>query len=85
MWYALIQSANLKGHIDLLHLFYRSILFITLIRVNDRVFVIFFELIIILLKTFEVVVEEEQVTERLVTLFLFGSGYDLALFKFFLL
>jgi hypothetical protein len=38
-----------------------------------------------LVKTFEVVVEEEQVTEGLLTLFLFGSGYDLALFKFFLL
>ena len=57
MWYALIQCANLKSHIDLIHLFYWSIFFIQLIRVNYRVLVIFIELIIIYLKTFEVVVE----------------------------
>jgi len=57
MRYALIQCANLNSHIDLIHLFYRSIYFILLIRVHDSVLVIFFELIIILLEIFEVVEE----------------------------
>ena len=85
MWYSLIQWTHFKVHNDLFHLFYRRIFFILLKRVNDRVLLMFFELIIILLETFEVVLEEVQVTERLVTLFLFGSGYDFALLKFLLL
>ena len=46
---------------------------------------ILFEFKITLLKRVEVVVEEEQVFERLVTLILFRGSEYLTLFKFFLL
>ena len=52
---------------------------------DNRVLVILFELIIMLLEAFEVVVEEKKVTGRLVTLILFFGSYFLTVFKFFML
>ena len=57
MWESLIESADLKRHRDLFHLFYRSVFIIFLIGMNYGIFVIFFELIIFLLEIVEVVEE----------------------------
>jgi hypothetical protein len=60
MWESVIESTDLKRHRDLFHLFDRSVLLIILIGVNYSIFVIFLELIIILLKIIEVVEEREH-------------------------
>ena len=57
MWKSLIESTDLKRHRDLIHLFDRSVFAITLKGVDHSVLVIFFELIIFLLKILEVVEE----------------------------
>ena len=49
MWESFIESTDIKRHKDLIHLFYRSVFIILLNGVDYSVFVIFFELIILLL------------------------------------
>ena len=52
---------------------------------ENYVLVVLFDLIIFSLEIIEVVVEWEQVSERLFTFKFFGSGNDLTFFKLFLL
>ena len=85
LWDTLIQCAYLKCNSDLIHALNLLFLVVAFKRVQHLVLEILFELVITLLKRFEVIVEEEQVFERLVILNLFRGSDDLALFKFFLL
>jgi hypothetical protein len=84
MWESLIESTDLKRHTDLFHLFYSSVFFMTPIRVDHSILVIFFQLIIFLLEIVEVVEEGVHGGEALVTLILFG-GLNFAFLKFLLL
>jgi len=85
LWDTLKQCAYLKSNAYLIHALNCFFWVVFFKRVNHLVLKILFELEITLLKRFEVVVEEEQVFERLVTLFLFSGSDYLTLFKFFLL
>jgi hypothetical protein len=85
MWDALIQCAHLKSYTDLFHLFLRSFLRIYLIRVNNSVLVVLFELIIYLFEILEVVVHWVHGRKTLVALMLFFCLSHLALLKFLLL
>ena len=57
MWDALIHCTHLKSHTDLIHAFNRLIFGVFFIRVHHFVFIILFELVVILLKRVEVVIE----------------------------
>ena len=80
MWDALIQRTHLKSHTDLIHALNGCIFVVIFIRMDHLVLMILFELVIVLLKRLEVVVEWEHRVKVLVTLIL---GFDLALFYFF--
>ena len=81
---AFIESAHLKRNRDLFHHFYRSDFIIILYGVNNNVLVIFFELVIFLLKIVEIIEEWEQWREKLVAI-MFLSCRNFTLFKLFFL
>jgi hypothetical protein len=73
MWESVIESADLKRHRDIIHLFNWSVSIIKLIGVDYSVLVILFKLIILLLEIVEVgeeVIQRQRV--RLVSRLLFN-------------